>query len=192
MLKLLLISDLPSSGPKILGVNSKYNIGDQITAECILPVSSPKAVLSWYINSDSADPSFVSDQTVKSIKSDRKLSDMKDLKGENSFEYFQYMIDTPYHGNTNSLASRKISIELPYSVLTISFIVKPKHLKQPEGSLSLKCTAEVLELYWRSTEVETLVKSLSSSWSLPSFSLSSIPVVSLWCLINLLFKHILL
>ena len=75
--------DLPHAGPRIHGVQSKYTVGDRLTADCMLPVSrlidiylsdyisktylqpiycSPAAVLTWYINSDTADPGAVSRQ----------------------------------------------------------------------------------------------------------------------------------
>ena len=54
--------DLPSIGPKIYGVASKYSVGDQMTADCMLPVSHPAAVLTWYINSDTADITYISHQ----------------------------------------------------------------------------------------------------------------------------------
>ena len=63
----------------------------------------------------------------------------------------------------------------PYSVLKLNFTVKHKHLAHTEGGLSLKCTAEVLDLYWRSSEVDTQVASLPITWSLPTFS-HSVPV----------------
>ena len=70
----IFFSDLPSSGPKILGVDSKYHVGDQITASCFSPLSYPPAVLSWYINSDSADPSFLSNKSVMKIHPDSPIS----------------------------------------------------------------------------------------------------------------------
>ena len=40
---------MPHTGPKIHGVSSKYSLGDLVTADCLLPVSSPGASLTWYI-----------------------------------------------------------------------------------------------------------------------------------------------
>ena len=70
--------------------------------------------------------------------------------------------------NTQNSSRKKINSKL--SVLKLNFTVKRKHLKMTEGGLSLKCTAEVLDLYWRSSEVETQVTSLPGTWSMPSFS----------------------
>ena len=53
---------MPHTGPKILGVKSKYSLGDQMTADCLLPESSPRAELTWYINSDTADMGHSSSQ----------------------------------------------------------------------------------------------------------------------------------
>jgi len=188
----LQVVDLPSSGPKILGVDSKYHVGDEITASCISPMSFPPAVLSWYINSDSADPTFVSNQTRMTIHPDSPIfSNMKMKTQSESYmnqrgeidrsiiphEYFQS--DTFYqHSSASQKPPRKRtpspyyseSVGSPYSVLKLNFIVKRKHLKMTDGGLSLKCTAEVLDLYWRSSEVATQVTSLPHSWLLPAFS----------------------
>jgi len=43
------IVELPSSGPKILGVDSKYQVGDLITARCVSPPSVPPVVLTWCV-----------------------------------------------------------------------------------------------------------------------------------------------
>ena len=32
-------TDLPHAGPRIHGVQSKYTVGDRLTADCMLPVS---------------------------------------------------------------------------------------------------------------------------------------------------------
>ena len=56
--------DLPHVGPKISGVESKYNVGDMLTADCMLPVSHPPADLTWYINTDTADQAYISDQFI--------------------------------------------------------------------------------------------------------------------------------
>ena len=53
---------MPHTGPKIYGVSSKYSLGDQVTADCLLPVSSPAAELTWYINSDTADMASINNQ----------------------------------------------------------------------------------------------------------------------------------
>ena len=182
-----LFSDLPSSGPKILGVYSKYQVGDQITVSCISPLSFPPAVLRWYINSDSADPSFVSNQLEMTIHQDKpifstmnmisELESFMNLKSENDpsvepHEYFQssslnHLSEESL--NTPSVTRKRLNKiphhkrkPAPYSVLKLNFTVKPKHLAHTAGGLSLKCTAEVLDIYWRSSEVET--------WSLPAFS----------------------
>jgi hypothetical protein len=60
--------------------------------------------------------------------------------------------------------------QVPYSVLKLNFTIKAKHLANTEGCLNLKCTAEVLDLYWRSSEVESRVTTVPNTWSLPAFS----------------------
>merc|ERR1719237_1676107 len=50
------------------------------------------------------------------------------------------------------------------SVLPLSFVVRPNQL-EAGGSVRLKCTASVLDLYWRSCEVATVVRPKSiGSW----------------------------
>jgi hypothetical protein len=185
----LFFSDLPSSGPKIKGVDSKYHLGDQITASCISPVSFPPAVLSWYINSDSADPSFISNQSQMTFHSDSPiLSDvnmkyqLESLMKQRSeadrsiepskyfhtdtsivYEHLQDFINTPNDMRNNHHQKKNPARQL-------NFTVKPKQLVMPGGGLSLKCTAEVLDLYWRSSEVETQVITRPNTWSLTAFS----------------------
>ena len=208
-----LFSDLPSSGPKILGVDSKYHVGDQITASCIYPLSFPAAVLSWYINSDSADPGFVSNQSEMVIHQDslffsKMKAQLESFINQRSEadrsiepnEYFHVYSSSIYQHleasfttpsdkrnkfNRNRHQKRN---QVPYSVLKLNFTVKPKHLAYTEGSLSLKCTAEVLDIYWRSSEVETQVTSLPGTWSMPAFS-NSVPAnmnINHLSLVNLL------
>ena len=46
--------DLPDFGPRLIGINSKYKIGDQISAKCISPSSVPPVNLQWFVNGDHA------------------------------------------------------------------------------------------------------------------------------------------
>ena len=60
-----------------------------------------------------------------------------------------------------------------YSTLELDFKIKEKHIIDTNGKLSLKCTAEVLDLYWRSSEVSVTVTSIPRPWFSPDFSISS-------------------
>ena len=154
-----LFSDLPSSGPTILGVNSKYSVGDSITASCVSPLSYPPTVLSWYINNDSADNSFVSNQSEITTHHGSQI-----LKNRDKKQYYLSPTDT-------SLYQHYREDPVTYSVKKLNFIVNENHLT--DGELNLKCTAEILDLYWRSNEVATQVSSsVPYSWYAPSFSYS--------------------
>ena len=182
---------MPSSGPKILGVDSKYHVGDQITASCISPLSFPLAVLRWYINSDSADPSYISNQSQMDIHPNSAIFSDMNIKPQfagfmnkrseadrpiepNEFFHVYQHSEAPFYAPFYA-PSDKIEELTTYSVLKLNFTVKHKHLAHTEGGLSLKCTAEVLDHYWRSSEVDTQVVSLPITWSLPTFS-HSVPV----------------
>ncbi len=52
-------SDLPKSGPDILGGHPRYNIGDRVNVTCASRNSLPAADLSWYINGEKADQQFL-------------------------------------------------------------------------------------------------------------------------------------
>ena len=150
---------MPSSGPTILGVNSKYSVGDSITASCVSPLSYPPTVLSWYINNDSADHSFVSNQSEITTHHGSQT-----LKNRDKKQYYLSPTDT-------SLYQHFREDPVTYSVKKLNFIVNENHLT--DGELSLKCTAEILDLYWRSNEVATQVSSsVPYSWYAPSFSYS--------------------
>ena len=91
-----------------------------------------------------------------------------------TFSVYQHS-EAPFYAPSDKIEElnknhRKTKNQTPYSVLKLNFTVKHKHLAHTEGGLSLKCTAEVLDLYWRSSELETQVSSLPGTWSMPSFS----------------------
>ena len=135
---------MPSSGPTILGVNSKYSVGDSITASCVSPLSFPPTVLSWYINNDSADHSFVSNQSEITIHQGSQILRNRDKKQSSL---------SPTDNTLYQHAREEDPVT--YSVKKLNFIVNDNHLT--DGELSLKCTAEILDLYWRSNEVATQV-----------------------------------
>ena len=45
-----------------------------------------------------------------------------------------------------------------YSVVKLRFPIREKHFRTGDRQLSLKCTASVIDLYWRSTEVKMLIR----------------------------------
>ena len=168
-----------------------------MTASCISPLSFPPALLSWYINSDSADPSFVSNQSEMAIQLDNhewietilksKIGGQFNSKSDEDLsseviDYFNQklsLFDEPpvalytLSSKKNLILKNKLNKKpAQYSILKLKFIVKNKHLKGTDGGVSLKCTAEVLDLYWRSSEVSVHVSSVPH-WSLPAFSYSA-------------------
>jgi hypothetical protein len=163
-------------------------------------------VLSWYINSDSADPSFVSNQTEMAIHQVYQIySNMDMISKLVSFVNIKSEVDPIIEPksdtslqmhvseaslNTHSDTRKKFNSKL--SVLKLNFTVKPKHLAHTAGGLSLKCTAEVLDLYWRSSEVTSQVKSLPGTWSLPAFSNSVLAKMDMKSLFLMIFKAILI
>ena len=63
------------------------------------------------------------------------------------------LLRAPYGANNNN---HHIYIYLTNNkIIFISFVVRPNQLESG-GSVRLKCTASVLDLYWRSSEVNAL------------------------------------
>ena len=51
-----------------------------------------------------------------------------------------------------------------YVAISLNFTIRPEHVRREDRVLSLKCTAEVLELYWRQgvlCETKTLKNKLA-------------------------------
>ena len=134
---------MPTTGPKILGIRSKYHVGDNLSATCLSSASYPPVVLTWYINSDSADSTFVTSQSENSVLKRSQLT----LQKNKTNGFFQ---DGEFkrRGHTS---------------LRLNFKIKKVHMSS-EGLLRVKCTARVLNLYWRSSEVETAVISKENYW----------------------------
>ena len=44
-----------------------------------------------------------------------------------------------------------------FVALSLNFTLRPEHVRREDRVLSLKCTAEVMELYWRTSEVSVTV-----------------------------------
>uniref|UniRef100_A0A182YGT9 Ig-like domain-containing protein n=1 Tax=Anopheles stephensi TaxID=30069 RepID=A0A182YGT9_ANOST len=55
----MMVVVLPDSDPAISGGNPRYQIGDYVRVNCTSGRSKPAVQLSWYINSELADPSYV-------------------------------------------------------------------------------------------------------------------------------------
>jgi hypothetical protein len=163
-LTLAFIPDLPKTGPKILGVKSSYHVGDRVTATCISPKSYPPSVLTWYINSDSADPKYVSSQSEALFhftnQSDKRIR-------PNNFEEHVLRLKSRVKTNrqVNSINGQKFprvhhhlrSDPNLYSVVKLRFPIKENHLVTEDRELSLKCAVSVTDLYWRSVELNMLI-----------------------------------
>jgi len=58
--KVMVVIDLPdASGPQIEGVRPRYQIGDTVKINCTSSRSRPAAKLSWYINQEPVEESFL-------------------------------------------------------------------------------------------------------------------------------------
>lgn len=55
----ILISALPEEGPRISGGHPRYQMGDTVNVNCTSGRSKPATNLSWFINGDPVDPSFI-------------------------------------------------------------------------------------------------------------------------------------
>jgi len=63
----LIVVDLPDSGPVITGSLPRYHTGDILTANCTSSNSLPAATLRWYINGEEATPSTLIQYPVQEI-----------------------------------------------------------------------------------------------------------------------------
>ena len=64
-----------------------------------------------------------------------------------------------------------------YVAVTLNFTIREKHLRLEDNVMSLKCTAEVMDLYWRTSEVSVAVTLTPRNWyapHIPVFSTSSL------------------
>ena len=159
------ISDLPKTGPKILGVKSSYHVGDRVTATCISPKSYPPSVLNWYINSDSADPEYVSSRS-EGIFHFNSQSENRTRPGnfkEHVLRLRPLVKTNREVGAINGQRSHRIHHhQRPdpnlYSVVKLRFPIRENHSGTEDRQLSLRCTASVTDLYWRSTEAKMLIR----------------------------------
>lgn len=53
------IAVLPTEGPKITGGRPRYQVGDRVHVNCTSGRSKPATHLTWYINGEPADPSYL-------------------------------------------------------------------------------------------------------------------------------------
>ena len=61
-------------------------------------------------------------------------------------------------GHLGNLTARPDSRRLAsFVALSLNFTLRPEHVRREDRVLSLKCTAEVMELYWRTSEVSVTV-----------------------------------
>lgn len=63
---------LPHEGPKISGGRPRYQIGDVVRVNCTSGKSKPAVHLSWFINGDPADLSFLR-HFIEPVKSNHEL-----------------------------------------------------------------------------------------------------------------------
>ena len=74
---------------------------------------------------------------------------------------------------SSSPRSRKM---MKFVAVSLNFTIRMKHVRIADNVLSLKCTAEVWELYWRTSEVSVTVSPSPSTWfsaHAPTFSSST-------------------
>ena len=79
--------------------------------------------------------------------------------------------------STNGTLHYKTSTR--YVGVTLNFTIREKHLRLEDSVMSLKCTAEVMDLYWRTSEVSVSVARAPRNWYSPHIPVfSSSPLMS--------------
>ena len=124
-------------------------------------MSFPPVVLKWYINSDSADSTSVSDQSEEMLQIDSKQRQnhaeanyfvQRNLS--NTESYYKYRLISEKHLTRGQIPLTQKQRDF-YTFSKLNFTVSLKHLK--EGRVRLKCSASVLDLYWKSVQVNPQV-----------------------------------
>ena len=111
---------------------------------------------SWYINCDTADPKYVGEQREQVLN----LNELKKprVSSRLSTDLFWRLLDSvqPVNNDLYSHKKSQFQTESPqtYSVRNIQFKVEEKYLQNEVGTLRLKCTASINNVYWRSTEIK--------------------------------------
>lgn len=91
--KVLVVVNLPDSGPIITGSQPRYQIGDTLSVSCTSPNSRPAAKLRWYINGEDADPSLLSPHHInKSVDTGLETSQL-DLRFRLTEKHFRRAAD---------------------------------------------------------------------------------------------------
>ena len=67
----------------------------------------------------------------------------------------------------------KIFLFRSFVSLTLNFTIEEQHLNQQDNLISLKCSAEILDLFWRTSEVSVTVRPASRNWYFQNISVFS-------------------
>ena len=108
-------------------------------------------------------------QSHQAVKSSKNIV-QRDVVSNNE-TYYRYKLisdEQLKHVQSSPPASK---IPEVFTELKLNFTVSTKHLRARDGQLGLKCSASVLDLYWRSGEVTTQVVA-RSRWYPGQFSSS--------------------
>lgn len=116
------VVDLPDEKPRISVPQDTYQLEEDVFLNCSSPRSQPPAELTFYVNGEQADPSWLVPQNA--IAEDPAPSSHH------------------HHHHPPGLQT---------AVLGLRFTLWPRLLRR--GSVVVKCTASILNLYWDSSEV---------------------------------------
>ncbi|XP_064105351.1 uncharacterized protein LOC135214861 [Macrobrachium nipponense] len=104
------IVDLPDDKPLITGTRPNYQLHEEVRLNCSSPHSQPPSTLTFLVNNEQADPSWL----------------------------------VHYKSREDS------STGLETAVLGLRFALRPRMMRQ--GFVSVKCIAQILDIYWDSSE----------------------------------------
>ncbi|XP_063587623.1 uncharacterized protein LOC134764876 [Penaeus indicus] len=112
----LTVVDLPDEKPRISVPQDTYQLEEVVALNCSSPRSQPPAELTFYVNGEQADPSWLIPHNAISEESNSQHPP-----------------------------------GLQTAMLGLRFTLWPRLLRR--GSVVVKCTASILNLYWDSSEV---------------------------------------
>ncbi|XP_046388022.1 uncharacterized protein LOC124157390 [Ischnura elegans] len=118
------VVDPPKTPPSIKGIKARYRVGEILNVTCASQPSRPPANLTWVINDQLADPSYVTHYPPKSVPGKEKW-ETEEMRRMTSKAGLNFVVHSEHFVESTSGGGRKLKI---------------------------RCTANVHGLYWKTNE----------------------------------------
>ncbi|KAH8273595.1 hypothetical protein KR018_003137, partial [Drosophila ironensis] len=130
------VIEVPHNPPFITGIRPRYRVGDILRGNCTSRHSRPAANLTWTVNNEEVNPAHV--RRHKIVRETRN-----DL--ETSIVGIHFVVTDQHFDNGKLKVSSKLSIHGTHSTKLI-----------PDPRLQLRCSAQLHDIYWKTTEKTVL------------------------------------